>query len=168
MTFIEIMDLIERPVSPTSYKAVCQMINDGIFRMETVSLIALLSDIGSIPESIKHTSTKEKLFSKTAEFVLAKCFQEFGLRAHVNSKNTDCADVIAKSDIHNYTLVADAKTFRLSRSTVRARATSWVDGTSLGGHSAGVPVPVDGGPHTGHGRLRYAGTHEKHSGYLAE
>ena len=51
---------------------------------------------------------------------------------------------------------------------VRARATSWVDGTSLGGHSAGVPVPVDGGPHTGHGRLRYAGTHEKHSGYLVE
>jgi len=47
--------------------------------------------------------------------VLAKCFQELGLKSSVNKERADCADVVAKSLFHNYSLAGDAKSFRLSR-----------------------------------------------------
>lgn len=75
----------------------------------------LISEIGTIPESIIHDSTQEKLFSKVSDAVLARGFRELGLDASVSKQRGDCADVIAKSRYHGYTLVADAKAFRLSR-----------------------------------------------------
>ena len=55
------------------------------------------------------------MFSKATDIVLAKTFQELGLNSSVNKERANCADVVAKSKIHDYTLVADAKAFRLSR-----------------------------------------------------
>ncbi|MCL1996210.1 MAG: HindIII family type II restriction endonuclease [Defluviitaleaceae bacterium] len=75
----------------------------------------IVLQIGAIPESIAHDSTEEKLFSKVSDAVLSRAFRELGLKSKVLTERANSADVIAKSMFHNYTLVADAKAFRLSR-----------------------------------------------------
>jgi hypothetical protein len=74
-----------------------------------------LKQIGTIPESIAHDSTEEKLFSKASDAVLSRAFREIGLKSTVLKERGDSADVLAESPIHGYTLVADAKAFRMSR-----------------------------------------------------
>ncbi len=90
-------------------------IEEIIFKLPQNDLIALIKNIGIIPESIAHDSTEEKLYAKTADILLAKAFHEVGLFATVNKERANCADVVAKSHFHNYSLVGDAKAFRLSR-----------------------------------------------------
>lgn len=75
----------------------------------------ILAQIGAIPESLEHDSTAEKLFSKISDAVLARAFREIGLKSIVLKERGDSADVFAESPIHGYTLVADAKAFRMSR-----------------------------------------------------
>lgn len=75
---------------------------------------SLLVLIG-ITVAIVHDSKKEKLFSKVSDAVLARAFKEIGLKSTVLKKRSDSADVLAESYIHGYTLVADAKSFRMSR-----------------------------------------------------
>ena len=75
----------------------------------------ILMQIETIPESIGHDSTEEKLFSKVSDAVLSRAFREIGLKSTVLKERGDSADVFAESPIHGYTLVADAKAFRMSR-----------------------------------------------------
>ena len=77
--------------------------------------IDILKQIGTIPECIEHDSTEEKLFSKASDAALSRAFRELGLKSTVLKERGDSADVIAESKYHGYTLVADAKAFRLSR-----------------------------------------------------
>lgn len=79
------------------------------------NFLNILTQIGTIPESIEHDSTAEKLFSKISDAVLARAFREIGLKSVVLKERGDSADVLAESPIHGYTLVADAKAFRMSR-----------------------------------------------------
>lgn len=79
------------------------------------NVIDILKQIGTIPESMGHDTTEEKLFSKASDAVLARAFRELGLRSRVLADRSDSADVIAESDVYNYSLVADAKSFRMSR-----------------------------------------------------
>ncbi|MGI6004262.1 MAG: HindIII family type II restriction endonuclease [Christensenellales bacterium] len=79
------------------------------------SFFDTLQQIGTIPESIHHDSSEEKLFSKASDVVLSRAFREVGLQSTVLSERADSADVIAESQIYGYTLVADAKAFRMSR-----------------------------------------------------
>lgn len=79
------------------------------------NFIDILKHIGTIPESIEHDSTVEKLFSKASDAVLSRAFREIGLRSTILRSRADSADVQAKSTFHGYTLVADAKAFRMSR-----------------------------------------------------
>jgi len=90
-------------------------IESKIFALSKDEVCSLIIDASSIPESIPHDSSEEKLFTKMIEILLAKSFQELGLKAETIKKRSGCADVIAKSVFHHYTLVADAKAFRLSR-----------------------------------------------------
>lgn len=90
-------------------------IQEKIFALSKAQTIPLLKNIGIIPESIGHDSSEEKLFAKVADVLLAKAFQELGLSSTVNKERANCADVVAKSKIHDYSLVGDAKAFRLSR-----------------------------------------------------
>ena len=64
---------------------------------------------------IAHDSTEEKLFAKASDAVLARAFRELGLKASVITERADTADVVIESVYHGYTMVADAKAFRLSR-----------------------------------------------------
>jgi type II restriction enzyme len=69
---------------------------------------------GVIPELFAHDSTEEKVFAKYCDALLARALNELGLTAHVIDARGDAADVRA---VHPnlYTLVGDAKAFRLSR-----------------------------------------------------
>lgn len=79
------------------------------------NFVGTLKQIGTIPEWIAHDSTEEKLFSKASDAVLSRAFREIGLKSTVLKERGDSADVLAESPIHEYTLVADAKAFRMSR-----------------------------------------------------
>jgi type II restriction enzyme len=79
------------------------------------NFIAILEQIGTIPEEIAHDSTEEKLFAKTSDIALARAFREIGLKSTIIKGRADSADVQAESQLFGYTLVADAKAFRMSR-----------------------------------------------------
>lgn len=79
------------------------------------NFVGTLKQIGTIPEWIAHDSTEEKLFSKASDAILSRAFREIGLKSTVLKERGDSADVLAESPIHEYTLVADAKAFRMSR-----------------------------------------------------
>ena len=81
----------------------------------------ILDNIGAIPENIDHDSTKEKIYSKVSDIVLSKAFEYLGLESEVELGRGDKADLFAKSKYHPYSLVADAKCFRLSRSTLNQK-----------------------------------------------
>jgi type II restriction enzyme len=84
--------------------------------VKTQGIIALIDHLrlcGSIPESYGHDSSEEKLYSKYTDCILSLCFNAIGLTSLVLTERADAADVevIGK----NYSFVADAKAFRLSR-----------------------------------------------------
>ncbi len=115
MLFSELRSLIKDELAKGDFKRAGDSIQNVVFSLEKASLIPIITEIGAIPEDIVHDSSEEKLYAKTTDIVLAKCFQELGLQSAVNRERANCADVVAKSSMHGYTLVGDAKAFRLSR-----------------------------------------------------
>lgn len=77
------------------------------------SLIDHLRLCGNIPESYGHDTSEEKLYSKYTDFLLSLAFSALGLRSLVFKERADAADVEAFAK--DYSFVADAKAFRLSR-----------------------------------------------------
>jgi len=67
----------------------------------------------AIPESYGHDSSEEKLYSKYTDALISEAYSFLGLDSRVLSERADAADVeVAGAD---YSFVADAKVFRLSR-----------------------------------------------------
>ncbi len=115
MQFYELRKLIKQAISEDDFQTSCDRIQEVIFGLDKNGFIPIIAEIGSIPEDIEHDSSEEKLYTKVSDIILAKCFLELGLKANVLKERANCADVIAQSVFHNYSLVADAKAFRLSR-----------------------------------------------------
>jgi type II restriction enzyme len=69
---------------------------------------------GMIPEMFQHDSSEEKVFAKYCDALFARSLNELGLESQVLVERADAADVAARCDAR-YTLVGDAKAFRLSR-----------------------------------------------------
>jgi len=117
MRFTELSEIIKKESENKahSFDESSDVLKEMIFRVNLNDLKSIITEVGVIPENIGHDSTEEKLFSKATDIVLAKTLQELGLNASVNKERANCADVVAKSNIHGYTLVGDAKAFRLSR-----------------------------------------------------
>lgn len=81
MTFSELLKLIANAAgSSNSFLSVCQKIEELIFKMDAASLPDLVVEIGSIPESINHDSSSEKMFAKAADIILARCLRELRIR----------------------------------------------------------------------------------------
>jgi type II restriction enzyme len=70
-------------------------------------------DCGIIPEVFAHDSTEEKLWAKYCDILLSLTFNQLGIASRVLRTRGDSADVFGET--REYTLVADAKAFRLSR-----------------------------------------------------
>jgi type II restriction enzyme len=78
-----------------------------------VALYDHLHLCGTIPEEYGHDTSEEKLYSKYTDALLSAAFRQIGLTSTVLAERADAADVEAVGA--NYSLVADAKAFRLSR-----------------------------------------------------
>ncbi|GHU42602.1 type-2 restriction enzyme HindIII [Spirochaetia bacterium] len=115
MNFMELRAEIKQESSSGNFENSSESIQKTIFALDRNDLIPIITEIGAIPEDIGHDSTEEKLYAKVSDIVLSKCFQELGLKSTVNKERANCADVVAKSKFHEYSLVGDAKSFRLSR-----------------------------------------------------
>ena len=76
-------------------------------------LIDHLRLCGNIPEEFQHDSSEEKLYSKNTDVLLSFAYKDMGLKSLVLSERGDSADVEAFAK--QYSFVADAKAFRLSR-----------------------------------------------------
>jgi len=76
-------------------------------------LLEALLECGVIPEAFDHDSSEEKLWAKYCDILLAMSLTAFGVKATVIRARGNSADVLAQGP--NYTLVGDAKAFRLSR-----------------------------------------------------
>lgn len=77
------------------------------------ALINHLRLCGSIPESYGRDSSEEKLYSKYTDCLLSLSYKAIGLRSVVLKERADAADV--ETFAKNYSFIADAKSFRLSR-----------------------------------------------------
>lgn len=112
------------------------------------ALIDHLRLCGSIPESYGHDSSEEKLYSKYTDTLLSLSFESIGLTSHVLTERADAADVevVAKS----YSFVADAKSFRLSRTAKNQKdfKVQAMDGWKRGKPYAMVVCPIYQLPNT--------------------
>jgi type II restriction enzyme len=77
------------------------------------ALIDHLRLCGAMPEQYGQDSSEEKLYSKYTDAVISESLTAIGLRSAVITARADAADVQARGS--RYSLVADAKAFRLSR-----------------------------------------------------
>ena len=99
----------------STFEEQASYIKNYVDDLTQTGLVDVISNIGVIPESVGHDSTEEKFYAKVSDIVLSRCFSELGLKTRVLTERADAADVYAESFYHGYSLVGDAKIFRLSR-----------------------------------------------------
>jgi type II restriction enzyme len=78
-----------------------------------VSLLGHLRLCGAIPECYGPDTSEEKLYSKYTDAVIHEAYTAMGFTSVVITERADVADVECVTD--DYSFVADAKAFRLSR-----------------------------------------------------
>ena len=79
----------------------------------SAALLDHLRLCSAIPESYGHDSSEEKLYSKYTDALISASYSYIGLESAVLTERADSADVEAVAE--DYSFVADAKVFRLSR-----------------------------------------------------
>lgn len=120
MNFKELKQYIFNSASG-SFVNSSEKLQNLIFALTKRDLLSLIVDVGAIPEDIGHDSSEEKLYTKASDIIFAKALMEMGLEAKILSQRADCADIIAQSKYHKYSLVGDAKSIRLSRTAKNAK-----------------------------------------------
>jgi len=113
-----------------------------------ISLIDHLRLCGNIPESYKHDSSEEKLYSKYTDCLLSLSYKSLGLKSFVIKERADAADVEVFAK--DYSFVADAKSFRLSRTAKNQKdfKVQAMDGWKRGKPYAMVVCPIYQLPNT--------------------
>ena len=103
---------------------------------------------GNIPESYGHDSSEEKLYSKYTDCLLSISYTKLGLKSLVLKERADAADVEAFAK--KYSFVADAKSFRLSRTAKNQKdfKVQAMDGWKRGKPYAMVVCPIYQLPNT--------------------
>lgn len=115
---------------------------EEIEKEPAVALIEHLRLCGDIPESYGHDSSEEKLYSKYTDCLLSEAYKAMGLKSIVLSERADAADVEAFAK--EYSFVADAKAFRLSRTAKNQKdfKVQAMDGWKYGKPYAMVVCPI--------------------------
>jgi hypothetical protein len=90
-----------------------EQLETNVYSLSREGLGIELLHCGIIPEAYAHDSSEEKLWAKYCDILLAKTLTHLDIPAEVLRARGNSADVFAKAD--SYTLVGDAKAFRLSR-----------------------------------------------------
>ena len=120
MNYIELRSLI-RENSNLDFAAASNNLQSVLFDISRTDVLSLITEIGIIPEDIGHDSSEEKLYTKVSDILFAKALKEMNFEVTVLRERSNCADIIAQSKYHNYSLVGDAKAFRLSRTAKYAK-----------------------------------------------
>lgn len=120
MNFIDLRSLI-RENSSLDFATASNKLQNILFDISRTDVMSLITEIGIIPEDIGHDSSEEKLYTKTSDIILAKALKEMNFEVVVLRERSNCADIIAQSKYHSYSLVGDAKAFRLSRTAKNAK-----------------------------------------------
>lgn len=105
-----IFELTKKDLSFDEYS---QKIIEVVSKFDLNQVKEGLLECGVIPESFNHDSTEEKLYSKYTDILLAKALEYLGIKSSVVKQRADSADV--EGITSEYSIVADAKAFRLSR-----------------------------------------------------
>lgn len=113
-SFSRLIQLIES-LKSLDFKEASDKIQSFIDILNKDELVDLVRGVGILPESLKASSSEEKLFSKAGDIVLSKSFELLNLNAKPLEQRGNAADALASSVEYRYSLVADAKSFRLSR-----------------------------------------------------
>lgn len=91
-----------------------EILEDKFNELTKDELSDQIVEVGILPEFFDHDSSEEKIWSKYSDIMLAKALSYLGLSAEVIRLRGNSADVLARAE--DYTIVGDAKCFRLSRS----------------------------------------------------
>ncbi len=119
-----------------------QELKTEIIMQGYAALLDHLHLCGAIPEAYQHDSSEEKLYSKYTDVLLAESFRALGINSFVLKERADAADVEAYAS--NYSFVADAKSFRLSRTAKNQKdfKVQAMDGWKRGKPYAMVVCPI--------------------------
>ncbi len=120
MNYTELRRLIKDKIDD-NFVVASNELQQILFSIDTNDTIAIITEIGIIPEDIDHDSTEEKLYTKVSDILFAKALKEMDFEVQVLRERSNCADIIAQSKYHGYSLVGDAKAFRLSRTAKNAK-----------------------------------------------
>jgi type II restriction enzyme len=105
--------IIELSNADISFDDASKKLNDSIGMLPKEVIATSLLECGIIPELYNHDSSEEKLYSKYTDILLAQALIYLGFETTIIKLRADSADV---EGINNqYSIVADAKAFRLSR-----------------------------------------------------
>ena len=106
------------------------------------TLLGHLRLCGAIPERYGHDTSEEKLYSKYTDVVIHEAYLAMGFKSLVLKERADVADVECLNN--EYSFVADAKVFRLSRTAKNQKdfKIQAMDGWKHGKPYAMVVCPV--------------------------
>jgi hypothetical protein len=107
-----------------------------------------LIECGILPEMFDHDSSEEKIWAKFSDILLSKALNYLGIKSSVLGARGNSADVFGQTD--EYTLVGDAKTFRLSRTAKNQKdfKVSALDSWKQGNNYAMLAAPLTQYPTT--------------------
>lgn len=116
MIYEEIFDLIQRicQSKTTDFPSMTIALGKGVLGLSKKDILLHLLEAGVIAERFRHDSTKEKLYAKYCNYLLSKSFSYLGIKSQVLEGRGNAPDVQGEV-VNKYTLVGDAKAFRLSR-----------------------------------------------------
>ncbi len=108
----------------------------------TDAILDHLRVCGNIPEIYKRDSSEEKLYSKYTDILIAHTLENLGVKSFVIRERSDTADV--EGIISDYSFIADAKAFRLSRTAKNQKdfKIQAMDNWKRGKHYAVVVCPI--------------------------
>ncbi len=106
----EIIELIFRVVKE---KNAFESLENHLLNVSQKELGENIIECGILPEMFSQNGSEEKIWAKFSDIILAHALSFLGIETSVLGARGNSADVFGKAE--NYTIVGDAKTFRLSR-----------------------------------------------------
>lgn len=106
----EIVELIFKVVKE---KDAFETLEKHLFNISQKELDENIVECGILPEMFSQNGSEEKIWAKFSDIILAHALSFLGIETSVLGARGNSADVFGKSK--DYTIVGDAKTFRLSR-----------------------------------------------------
>ena len=106
-------NVIELIISISDEKNAFDLLESALSDIAKDALSLCLLECGIIPEEFSPSSSEEKLWAKYCDILLAHTWSYIGIPSEVLRARGDSADVFGHID--GYSIVGDAKAFRLSR-----------------------------------------------------